>query len=297
MPFLRQDVLSGEWVSLSAERQQRPLTEAKVCPFCRGEGTEVGTTSFDVAVFENKFPVFRDPGTAEVVVYSPRHDDDLAYLPRESAALVWEVWKERSESLRQREDVQSVFIFENRGAKVGASIAHPHGQIYAYPYWPPRLETERMHFESRCPLCLSSEQAGPTVFENRWWRIEVPYAMRMPFQLWLRPLRHVAHLGGLTSEEVSSGVSLMQDIVRSYDNYFGLRTALVMALYQDITIGATYHLRWDFMPLDRGQGQMKYLAGSELAMGAFVADMTPDFVKSELSPVWDRIHRRQERRT
>ncbi len=294
MILLRQDPLSGEWVSLNAERQTRPLTQAKACPFCPGDNTEVGHTTFDVAVFDNKFPAFQFPGTAEVVIYSPRHHDDLAYLPTDYAQLVWQVWKERSEALQKRNDVKSVFIFENRGAKVGASIAHPHGQIYAYPYWPPRLAKERAHFESHCPMCLPGEGDGSVLYENRWWRIEVPFAMRMPFQLWLRPVRHIAFLGGLTQEEILSGASLMQDIVRSYDSYFGLRTALVMALYQDIATGSPYHLRWDFLPIDRGQGKIKYLAGSELAMGAFVVDMTPEFVKEELAPLWARIHQEPE---
>ncbi|MCL4494661.1 MAG: DUF4931 domain-containing protein [Firmicutes bacterium] len=290
MIFLRQDLLSGEWVGLNADRQERPLTEATSCPFCPGEKTEVGNVPFDVAVFENKFPAFQSPGSAEVVVYSPRHEDDLAYLPRDNAQLVWQAWKDRSQSLEERADVQSVFIFENRGGKVGASIAHPHGQIYAYPFLPPRLERERVRFESNCPLCARNDQESLVLFENRLWRIEVPYAMRMPFQLWLFPSRHVPRLKELTPDEMTSGAALMQDIVRSYDSYFGLRTALVMALYQDVSMGSAYHMRWDFLPIDRGQGKTKYLAGSELAMGAFVVDMIPEFVKKELTPVWDRIH-------
>lgn len=292
MIFIRQDPLTGDWVSLNADRQQRPLTaiQSVFCPFCPGERTEVGMVPFDVAVFENKFPAFHNPGSAEVVVYSPGHDDDLAYLPGDRAWLVWNAWKDRTQDLMDHPDVKSVIIFENRGAKVGASIAHPHGQIYAYPYLPSRLWRERSHFLKTCLLCPSRGDTGIVLFADELWRIEVPSAMRMPYQTRLVPNRHVHDVAHLRDDEVQRGSTLMQEIVRTYDSYFGLRTALVMALYQDISRGSSYHLRWDFLPIDRGPGKIKYLAGSELAMDAFVVDMTPEFVWSELDPIFRQIH-------
>ncbi|WP_053958943.1 galactose-1-phosphate uridylyltransferase [Sulfobacillus thermosulfidooxidans] len=296
MIVLRQDPLTEEWVSLNADRQERPLTAGQRmgCPFCPGEGTEVGTVPFDVAVFENKFPAFHAPGASEVVVYSPHHHDDLAYVSPEHATLIWHVWMDRTTLLRQDPNVQAIVVFENRGGKVGASIAHPHGQIYAYPYIPPRLQREQRQFMSVCPLCDAHKPHGPLIAANEFWRIEVPYALRMPYQLWLVPKRHVPHIAELTDEEICEGVRMMQHIVRTYDTYFGLRTALVMALYQDVQKDSCYHFRWDFLPIDRGSGKIKYLAGSELAMDAFVVDMTPEFVATSLEPIFHRIH--QEKR-
>ena len=156
MITLRQDVLSGDWVSMNGGRQSRPITHAgTVCPFCPGPEGEVGEILFDVAVFENKFPSLHHPGNAEIIVYSPDHHDDLGYMPVSRVDLIWQVWAERIRVLEQEEGTKAVFVFENRGQKAGATIAHPHGQIYAYPYIPARIAREMPRFIPNCPLCAS----------------------------------------------------------------------------------------------------------------------------------------------
>ncbi|AUW93091.1 hypothetical protein BXT84_03265 [Sulfobacillus thermotolerans] len=285
---LRQDPLSGDWVSLNANRQSRPLTQLHdACPFCPGPHAEVGDQLFDVAVFDNRYPSFHNPGNAEVVVYSPRHHDDLAYLPKDHVQLVWNVWAERIKALEEEPGTASVFVFENRGQKVGATIAHPHGQIYAYPYIPPRLVKELPHFVDACPLC-DVRAENPLLFNGQYWRLEVPYAMRMPYEVRLVPQRHMASFVDLSEQERQEGARLMQSLIRAYDRFFGFRTALVMALYQRPTPPVPYHFRWEFFPIDRGGGKIKYLAGSELAMEAFVVDMVPEQVQERLQPFLDR---------
>ncbi len=288
---LVQDVLTGEWVSMNGERQGRPVMQNQsACPFCPGPLSEVGEYPFDVAVFENKFPSFHSPGHAEVVVYSPQHTDDLGYIPAGRAGLVWQVWADRVDNLGRERDTRAILVFENRGSKVGATIAHPHGQIYAYPYLPPRLVRELPHFAGSCPLCKNTG-ADLTLFEGRHWVLRVPSALRMPYETRLVPQRHVGMLTMLTGDEREEGAWLMQAMLRAYDRFFGMRTALVMALYQAPDTGGRYHMRWQFMPVDRGAGKIKYLAGSELAMGAFVVDMLPEQVAERLRPVLLRAMR------
>ncbi|PSR37495.1 MAG: galactose-1-phosphate uridylyltransferase, partial [Sulfobacillus thermosulfidooxidans] len=176
---------------------------------------------------------------------------------------------------------------ENRGQKVGATIAHPHGQIYAYPYIPPRLVKELPHFVDACPLC-DVRAENPLLFNGQYWRLEVPYAMRMPYEVRLVPQRHLASFVDLSEQERQEGARLMQSLIRAYDRFFGFRTALVMALYQRPTPPVPYHFRWEFLPIDRGGGKIKYLAGSELAMEAFVVDMVPEQVQERLQPFLDR---------
>ncbi len=295
MTTLHRDALTGEWVSLNGDRQSRPVTDFETtCPFCPGPSSEVGELPFDVAVFENKFPAFRHPGNAEVVVYSPRHYDDLAYLPPARARLIWKVWADRVHDLEEEPGTRAVFIFENRGQKVGATIGHPHGQIYAYPYIPPRLQTELRYFAHTCPLCRDVPDTL-VLSRGRYWRLEVPWALRMPYQVHLVPERHVGSLGELGEDEQREGARMMQQLLRAYDRFFGMRTALVMALYQTSAARAPYHLRWDFMPIDRGGGKIKYLAGSELAMGAFVVDMVPEQVRERLKPALDWEEQEEEK--
>src|SRR4029077_18342630 len=103
-----------------------------------GPATEIPLAQFEIVVFENRFPAFEAPsGTAEVVVYTDEHELSLATLPRARVeALMW-VWRQRYEELGAREDVEYVYIFENRGVEVGVTLHHPHGQIYGYPFLPP----------------------------------------------------------------------------------------------------------------------------------------------------------------
>lgn len=290
---LVQDPLSGDWVSLSAARQGRPFTAgaSDACPFCPGPLAEVGTEPFQVAVFDNRYPVFDGPGTAAVVVYSPHHDDDLGWMEADHAEVVWRAWQHQSAELAKRPDVESVFIFENRGRRVGATISHPHGQIYGYPFVPPRLALELPRFAAACPLCGPASPEPIVLHRTRFWTVQVPQAMRMPYQVRLVPNRHRSHLEDLSVREGAEGSRLLQAVLRTYDVWFGHRTALVMALYQGPVHGEArrqYHLRWDFLPIERGDGKRKYIAGSELAMGAFVTDVLPEHVYSCLYPLFRR---------
>ena len=143
MTELRYDELRGEQVVYAVDRQERTfLPPAEHCPLCPtrpgGEPTEIPLPAFQIAVFQNRFPALTPPdGDAEVVVYTDSHTGSLGTLPRARArALMW-VWRHRYAELGAREDVQYVYIFENRGVEVGVTLHHPHGQIYAYPFLPP----------------------------------------------------------------------------------------------------------------------------------------------------------------
>ncbi|HEV2810981.1 MAG TPA: hypothetical protein VGV93_11380, partial [Acidimicrobiales bacterium] len=152
----RRDPLSGEWTIFATHRQDRTfLPPSHQCPLCPTKDpsapTEVPWPSFDVAVFDNRFPsmvasppppdvagsgvheVMPAAGATEVVVYSDDHYASLASLGRSRIRLLVDVWAERYASLGQRPEVAYVFIFENRGEVVGVTLHHPHGQIYGYP--------------------------------------------------------------------------------------------------------------------------------------------------------------------
>ncbi|MDQ3686482.1 MAG: galactose-1-phosphate uridylyltransferase, partial [Acidobacteriota bacterium] len=154
MSELRWNPLLGEWVATATHRQQRTfLPPADFCPLCPtkpgGFPTEVPESSYDIAVFENRFPSMRpDPeepaiegtelypvrpsaGVCEVVLYSPRHTSTLAAEPVEQIYKLVQVWTDRFRELSALEFVHYVFIFENKGEAIGVTLHHPHGQIYA----------------------------------------------------------------------------------------------------------------------------------------------------------------------
>src|SRR5262249_38473766 len=141
------------------------------CPFCVG-GLEA-PHAYDVRWFPNRWPAL-DPGppvdfaaaegagatrvpavgAAEVVLFSPEHTQSLATLPVSPVRTVVDLWAARTAALLARPEVEYVLVFENRGREVGATIDHPHGQIYAYPFEPPVPAREGASArEGSCPIC------------------------------------------------------------------------------------------------------------------------------------------------
>src|SRR5205085_5740910 len=139
-------------------------------------------------------------GAAEVVLYAPEHDASLASLGPAGVRRVVDLWAERTEALLQRPEVAYVLVFENRGADAGATISHPHGQIYGFPFVPPVPAREaEVAARDGCPLC--AEQPGERlVSEHGRWRAYVPYASRDPYGLLLAPTHHVPSLAALDED-------------------------------------------------------------------------------------------------
>jgi UDPglucose--hexose-1-phosphate uridylyltransferase len=167
---LRWHPLRGEWVAYASHRQHRTfLPPAEYNPLAVSADpaypTEVPSGPWEVAVFENLFPTLsmaaHDPpelsvptaagrGTCEVVVFTQDARATLGTLPLCHVELLIDVWADRYEELGALREVDYVFPFENRGVEVGVTLHHPHGQIYAYPFVPPR---------HRCPRCRETSGA------------------------------------------------------------------------------------------------------------------------------------------
>ena len=195
MTTLRFNELRGEQVVYAVDRQDRtflPTTgHCPLCPTRPGEPpTEIPFPGYELAVLDNRFPAFEAPvGAAEVVAYTDDHAGSFGGLPRERAeALMW-VWRQRYEELGSRPDVDYVFIFENRGIEVGATLQHPHGQIYAYPFLPPVPALERAADErlGDCAVCAllrrEMEEDERVVHSDEDVVAYVPYAARWPYEV------------------------------------------------------------------------------------------------------------------
>src|SRR3984885_7682051 len=141
---IRWDPLAGEWVVIAAARQDRtflpPPDQCPLDPSAPGRPTEIPAASYDVVVFENRFPSLREPlGRCEVVCFTAAHDASFAQLSPRRARTVLEAWVDRTEVLGARPETRQVYCFENRGEEIGVTLSHPHGQIYAFPFVAPRL--------------------------------------------------------------------------------------------------------------------------------------------------------------
>jgi UDPglucose--hexose-1-phosphate uridylyltransferase len=308
VPELRFDPLRREWVAYATERNDRTFLPTEFCPLCptgAGGASEVPLETFEIVVFENRFPAFgpdrhdgrprRPPTTGcEVVVYTPEHDLTLAQLPAERVRLLVDVWADRYCELGSRAEVAYVYIFENKGEEVGVTLHHPHGQIYALPFVPPFAEAEldasREHLAGRgaCLHCtqLALEESGPRVVMSEGSMAAfVPRSARWPYEVHLYPRRHVASIADLDDGERSDLANALSRLTGTYDRHFGFSTPYVMAVHQAPTDGREWpeaHLHVEFYPPHRRGDRLKYLAGVELGAGTFVNDTRPEDTAAQL---------------
>jgi UDPglucose--hexose-1-phosphate uridylyltransferase len=267
MGELRFNELRGEQVDYAIHRQDRTfLPSEDHCPLCPtrpgGPETEIPFPSYEIAVFENRFPAFEAPlGAAEVVVYTDDHQGAFSTLtPERAEALMW-VWRDRYRELGAREDVVYVLIFENRGVEVGVTLHHPHGQIYGYPFLPPVAAAERaadkrighpagtraatpvavdgepgMAAAPECAPCVLLERelhdGRRVVFENDGVVVYIPYAARWPYEAHVVMREHRPSLLECSAEELSWLAQGLQRLTRGYDALFDRPFPYVMAMHQ-----------------------------------------------------------------
>jgi UDPglucose--hexose-1-phosphate uridylyltransferase len=308
---IRYDPVLDEWVALAAHRQARtflpPTDQCPLCPSRPGRATEVPATGYDVVVFENRFPAFSDRfpgeprdtagglvpvrpggGRCEVVCFTSEHDSWFGALSEPRVRLVVDALADRTAALSGLPDVAQVFCFENRGEEIGVTLHHPHGQIYAYPFLTPttrRMLTSAARHRDRtggnlfADLLAAERAAGVRVVaSNRHWTGYVPAAARWPYEIHVFPHRQVPDLPSLTAPERDAFGPLYLDLLRRLDGMFGVPMPYVAAWHQaPVREGrdlAYLHLR--LFSIRRAPGKLKYLAGSESAMGVFINDVRPE---------------------
>jgi UDPglucose--hexose-1-phosphate uridylyltransferase len=197
---------------------------------------------------------------------------------------VLEAWTDRTRELSALPGVEQVFVFENRGAEIGVTLSHPHGQIYAYPFVPPRplqmIRTAERHGGCLHCAAIAAEQAAGTrvVAESPRWFAFVPHAARWPFEVHIYPRRHVPDLVALDDTERDEFPPLYLDVLRRFDGIFDDPMPYVAGWQQaPVRIGREYaHLFLQLFSIRRAPDKLKYLAGSESAMGVFINDIAPE---------------------
>lgn len=315
---LRYDELSGDWVAVAAHRQTRThLPPAEACPLCpstAANASEIPDPDYDVVVFENRFPSLGPDaaplpeslpwgrteaavGRCEVVSFTSEHTGSFAELPYERSRTVIEAWAHRTAVLSALPGVRQVFPFENRGAEIGVTLHHPHGQIYAYPYVTPRAAqlgaaARRFHEDARGRATLlgtlldRERDAGErVVLEGGHFTAYVPFAARWPLEVHLVPHRDVADFAGLSGEEKDELAHAYLALLRGVDALYPTPTPYIAAWYQaplDARLRPASRFHLQLTSPRRAADKLKFLAGSEAAMGAFINDTTPEQVAARL---------------
>ncbi len=329
----RYDPLLGEWVIFASHRQDRTYLPARAdCPLCPsrpGHLTEIPAPGYEVAVFENRFPALsagtgdpavsggpggqRDPvgpgapagtgsllarrqgiGRCEVVCFSQDHAAAFADLPPGQVSTILAAWIDRSVALAALPGVEQVYCFENRGPEIGATLTHPHGQIYAYPFVTPR--TSRMLAMSAAyrqdtggnlfDAVLAAERSAGAriVLEGAHWTAFVPHAARWPYEVHLYPHRRVPDLAALGGAQAREFGELYPDLLRRFDRLFDTPAPYISSWHQaPVRQGRPdFALHLELFTMRRAPGKLKYLAGSESGMGAFTNDIAPEMAAATL---------------
>ena len=228
-------------------------------------------------------------GIARVVCFSPRHDLTLAQMETGDIRRVVDAWTEQYEELGKIDFVNHVQIFENRGAMMGASNPHPHGQIWAQEHIPNEPTKEQaaqatyLEHNGSCLLCdytkLESQERSRIVCENEEWLAVVPFWAIWPFETLVTSKRHAGSFSDLDTAQRDSLAALLKELTTRYDNMFEVSFPYSAGFHQTPTDGQSYpahHLHAHFFPpLLRSATIRKFMVGYEL-LGNAQRDLTAE---------------------
>jgi UDPglucose--hexose-1-phosphate uridylyltransferase len=337
-PHVRFNPLRGEWIQVSPHRTARPWqgqversTDVDPPPYdpgcylCPRNGRAGGRNNPDYAttfVFDNDFPALlpstpsfewherrllvgrAEPGICRVVCFSPRHDLTISRMDREALRGVVDLWIDEARALGARREIGYVQIFENRGAAMGASNPHPHGQIWATASVPNEPSREQQAFDAhrvsngRCLLCdyltIELSLAERRICDNASFVAVVPFWAVWPFETLMLSRRHVADLEALDDRERDDLADLLKRLSTRYDNLFETPFPYSMGFHQRPADGGAHdewHLHAHFFPpLLRSATVRKFMVGFEM-LGTPQRDLTPEDAAARLRALSEEHYR------
>ena len=235
------------------------------------------------------------PGTGrcEVVCFTADHNAAFSSLTPARTRTVIDAWVDRTEQLSLVPQIEQVFCFENRGEEIGVTLRHPHGQIYGYPYVTPRtrrmLDSARTYRDTTggnlfVDIVAEETASDRVVVQSPHWIAFVPFAARWPVEVHLYPRRQVPDLPALDAAERLDLSHVYLEVLRRMEAVHPPDPPYIAAWHQapvrvDRDLG---YLHLELFSIRRAPGKLKYLAGSESAMGAFINDVQPEDVANSM---------------
>lgn len=273
----RVDPFLGTVVHIVGTRQKRPNLPSTGCPFCVG-GLEA-PEPYDVRWFPNRWPAM-DGERCDVVLYSSDHDATFWSLGTDGARRVIDLWADRTAELGARDDVDYVLVFENRGPEVGATIAHPHGQIYAYDHVPAR---QRRRLDAGWHPCCDSPRE---VIHRDGWVVAVPEAPTFPLAVEVAPDRRIADLPSMSGDDRDALASVLVDLLERFDRIYDEPIPYMLWLNQRPTVAdGRFDDAWfniEIVSPWRSAGVQRYIAAAEVASEEFFNPVVPEDVAARL---------------
>ena len=303
-------------MTVASHRQGRthlpPTDQCPLCPSRDGRQTQIPSDDYDVVVFENRFPSLAGAGQpadqpapdtlfttspghgrCEVVCFTSDHDAAFASLPPARVRTVVEAWIDRSVALGELPGVEQVFCFENRGEEIGVTLRHPHGQIYGYPFVTPRtrrmLDSAQRYRDATGDNLFAALLAAEQKAEDRIVAAAStgPRSCRPPpggrSRCTSIPMpRSPTWRRSMAPRGTAPGVYL--DLLRRLDALYDMAMPYISGWHQaPVRTGRDLsYLHLQLFSIRRAPNKLKYLAGSESAMGAFINDVTPEQIAASL---------------
>lgn len=306
MAELRWHPLIRTWVMIASGRQNRPQMPKDWCPFCPGSGKV--PDNYDVLMYDNDFPVLSAQpdttehagsdfystreayGKCEVILYSPEHTVTLPQLPENHVKKLVDLWADRFKELRQDSRIKYIFIFENRGELVGVTMPHPHGQLYAYPFIPKKLEIEfescRDYYDEkkRCLLCdMNREEirvGERVIFENEDFVVYLPFFTEYPYGMYISSKSHKQNICQFDEGEKQNLAKAIRETAGTLDCLFDFSFPYMMCMHQEAVnsgdFSKHYHFHIEFFPPMRSREKVKYNASSETGAWAHANPTKPE---------------------
>lgn len=331
-PHRRFNPLSGEWVKVSPHRTKRPWNgqtedvggdelpqHDEGCYLCPGNMRAGGVANpkyEDTYVFDNDFAALlpgksgdegeisnakglitakQERGLCRVICFSPRHDLTLARMPQDAVERVVSLWADQYQELGEKDFINHVQIFENRGAIMGCSNPHPHGQVWAeeiLPDIPAReVENQKKYLNENGSSMLMDyldyelESKDRLIAENDHFVSLVPFWAVWPYEVMILPKARRSSLVELSSEEKSSLAAMMKIVGIRFDNLFKTSFPYSMGIHQAPTDGqdhSSFQMHLHYMPpLLRSATVKKFMVGYEL-LGMPQRDITAELAAETL---------------
>jgi UDPglucose--hexose-1-phosphate uridylyltransferase len=276
MDEVRVDPYDGTVVHVVRGRQQRPNRPVEGCPFCVG-GLEA-PEPYVTRSFPNRWPALGD-GRCEVVLYTPHHDAAFADLGPAGARAVVDLWAERTEHLEAQPGVAFVLVFENRGAEVGATIPHPHGQIYAYDHVPRRPERRL-----RAGWRPDPDPGDRLVLERAGWTVAAQHAPVHPLSLYVAPTAPLTGLAAASADQRDGLAEVLVDVFGRLDRLYDTPLPYMMWIYQEPPgwDGPPVWCHLEIVSPWRASGVPRYIAAAEVACEEFFNPVAPEEVAARL---------------
>lgn len=318
MAELRWNPLSKEWVMIASHRQARPQMPKNWCPFCPGSGKV--PDEFDVYRYPNDFPALSktppEPddvssnllfevapsyGVCEVLLYSSEHNGSFCRLADKHVHKLARMWREVFVDFSSDPRIKYVYIFENRGAPVGVTMPHPHGQAYGYPFVPKRLEEEvrsaKEYHEQNgtCIYCdlLKAELADGrrVIFKNDYFTAYVPFFSQVVYGTHVTANRHMPDIFAMSEKELDALGETVRAVSGMYDSLFDLELPYMMCMHNapvnPSDMEDAFHFHIEFIPPMRSGTVQQFFASSETGAGAWCNPSSPEEKAEELRAAYE----------